>query len=83
MEETSIKRGKFVTFNIPPEDEFLLNWYFKNEAEGANMSALLRATLHKGIEQDGPPQWFLDWMRDNNGVQLSIGEMDLGGLFDE
>lgn len=83
MEQPSAKRSKFVTFNIPPEDEDLLDWYFKNEAEGTNMSALLRATLRKGIIKDGPPQWFLDWMKDNNGVQPSISDkkVDFEGLW--
>lgn len=47
------------------------------------MSALLRDTLRKGIIKEGPPQWFLDWIKDNNGVQPSISKVDLGGLFDD
>lgn len=48
------------------------------------MSALLRDTLRQGIAKTEPPKWFLDWLKDNNGVQPSISDkVDLGGLFDE
>lgn len=77
-------RRQFITLVLSEEeDSDLLEWYDKHKAEGVNMSALYRNTWRKGIIKDGPPQWFLDWMKDNNGVQPSIGSnVDLGGLFD-
>lgn len=77
-------RNQFITFIIPAEDTDLLHWYNHHKARGVNMSALLRDTLRKGIVREGPPQWFLDWVKDNNGVQPSISDkVDLGGLFDD
>lgn len=76
----------WVTFIIPNEYTILLKWYLYHKGNGANMSALLRDTLLKGIaesEKEKVPQWFLDWF--NNSIQPSISEqqVDLRGLFDD
>ena len=78
-------RNQFITFIIPAEDTDLLAWYNQHKARGVNMSALMRDTLRKGIIKGEPPEWFLNWLKDNNGVQPSISEqkIDLGGLFDD